>query len=84
MLWFITKKSNSIPGGASKQNSTPLRVLFCLVLILSQSKRRFSVGSMRVDSGVNEAPVGLQSRIVTEPEGASASSISTPYGCCSV
>ena len=47
----------------------PLRVLFCLVVLLPQSKRRVSVGSMRADSVVNEAPVGLQSRIVTEPAG---------------
>ena len=47
----------------------PLRVLFCLVAVLPQSNRRVSVGSMRADSGVNEAPVGLQSRIVTEPAG---------------
>ena len=42
---------------------------FVLEMVLPQSKRRFSAGSMRADSGVNEAPVGLQSRIVTEPAG---------------
>ncbi|MBR0436309.1 MAG: hypothetical protein IJK12_03640, partial [Clostridia bacterium] len=47
----------------------PLRVLFCLVVLLPRSERRVSAGSMRADSGVNEAPVGLQSRNVTEPAG---------------
>ncbi len=59
---------NSIPGGASKTKA-PLAGAFVLEMVLPQSKRRFSAGSMRADSGMNEAPVGLQSRIVTEPAG---------------
>ncbi|MBR2644361.1 MAG: hypothetical protein IKD54_03620, partial [Clostridia bacterium] len=70
------------PGGASEPNRDRARRreappkqkhpkvgAFVLEMVLPQSKQRVSAGSMRADSGVNEAPVGLQSRIVTEPAG---------------
>ena len=54
---------------APPKQKHPKAGAFVLEMILPQSKRRVSAGSMRVDSVVNKAPVGLQSRIVTEPAG---------------
>ncbi|MBR6040353.1 MAG: hypothetical protein IKP38_07735 [Clostridia bacterium] len=67
-MWFITKKSNSIPGGASKNNSTPKWVLLFLEVLLPHQTGRRASGSMRGDSEMNDDPVNRQSRIVTEPQ----------------
>ena len=52
---------------APPKQKHPKEGAFVLGVVLPQSKRRVSASSMRVDAVVNEAPVGLQSRIVTEP-----------------